>query len=180
MHKYVDRLPLSWPLKVTEIDDGTAAKIEATRSEMARIADLLDLVALGGLELNYRLRRGGGGQLHLAGRLKANVTQTCVVSLDPVETNFDVPIEVEFWPFDLIEELERQPEDLGSTDLFDRPEAITDGTVDLGSIVYETLATSLDPYPKREGASFEWSQQRSEAEGRESGPFEPLRQLKGR
>ena len=42
--------------------------------------------------------------------------------------------------------------------LLDWPEPIIDGRIDLGTVVYETLATSLDPYPKREGASFDWSQ----------------------
>jgi uncharacterized metal-binding protein YceD (DUF177 family) len=180
MDKDVDRSPLSWPLRITEIEEAAGARIEATRSEMAAIACLLDLKALNGLSFDYRLRRGSGARLHLTGRLKAHVTQTCVVSLEPVEASFDVPFEVEFWPAHLIEELGRQTEDPGSPGLFDWPEAIIDGTIDLGPIVYETLATALDPYPKREGASFEWSQQGSQTEGRESGPFAALKQLKGR
>ncbi len=46
----------------------------------------------------------------------------------------------------------------------------------LGPVVYETLATSLDPYPKSAGASFQWSQDGPEEH--ENGPFAGLKRLK--
>jgi uncharacterized metal-binding protein YceD (DUF177 family) len=101
-----------------------------------------------------------------------------VVSLEPVETAIDVPVEVEFWPAPLIEELERKAEDPGQSGLLDWPEAITDGTIDLGPMIYETLATTLDPYPKKAGVSFQWSEGPESAEGSESGPFAALKRLK--
>ncbi|MGH6832500.1 MAG: YceD family protein, partial [Methyloceanibacter sp.] len=115
------------------------------------------------------------------GRLRANVTQTCVVSLDPVEASLDVPVEVEFWPAALIEELERSAEEEGNLGLLDWPEAVVDGRIDLGPVIYETLATALEPYPKREGVSFDWSQDPSEeAPSAKSGPFAALAALKRR
>jgi uncharacterized protein len=119
--------------------------------------------------------------VHLTGRLHANVTQTCVVSLDPVEANLDVPVEVEFWPVSLIDELERSTEEPGNPGLLDWPEAVVDGRIDLGPVIYETVATALEPYPKREGVSFDWSQGPSEEAGSaKSGPFAALAALKRR
>ena len=156
MNSEADRAVLSRTVRVDDIRGGASGEIAVTKAEMDAIAGMLDLVALEGLTFNYRLDHGGGGRVHLTGRLHANVTQTCVVSLDPVEANLDVPVEVEFWPVSLIDELERSTEEPGNPGLLDWPEAVVDGRIDLGPVIYETVATALEPYPKREGVSFDW------------------------
>jgi uncharacterized metal-binding protein YceD (DUF177 family) len=172
---------LSRPLKIDEIRDGSNGKTEATEAELAAIARMLELVALKRLALSYRVDRAGTGRLRLTGRLQADVSQTCVVSLEPVETQLEVPVEVEFWPAALVEELDRNAEDGGSQGLLDWPEPVVDGQIDLGPVMYETLATALDPYPKRPGASFDWSQGAPAAAGEgRSGPFAALAALKAR
>lgn len=174
-----DRPPISRPLRVDDIRDGASGEIAATEAEMAASAHLLDLRRLEGLIFVYRLRHGAVGCLRLTGSLKAAVTQSCVVSLEPVEASLDVPVEVEFWPLSLIEELEASVEEPGSTGRFDWPEPIIDRKIDLGPVIYETLATALDLYPKREGVSFDSSQGAPEAAGaRQSGPFAALAKLK--
>lgn len=181
MNSEADRAVLARTLRVDEIRDGASGEIAATKAEMDAIARMLDLVALEGLTFVYRLDHGGGGRLHLTGRLHANATQTCVVSLDPVEANLDVPVAVEFWPVSLIDELERSTEEPGNLGLLDWPEAVVDGRIDLGPVIYETLATALEPYPKREGISIDWSQGLSEETGSaKSGPFAALAALKRR
>jgi hypothetical protein len=181
MKNEVDHAPLSRPLKVAEISDGASGEISASKAERQAIARLLDLIALAGLTFTYRLHQGGGGRLRLTGQLKADVTQTCVISHDPVDAHLDVPVEAAFWPAALIEALERSGEELGSHELVDWPEPIVDGKIDLGPLIYETLATALEPYPKLEGASFDWSQDEpGKQESAESGPFAALAALKRR
>jgi uncharacterized protein len=181
MNSEADRAVLSRTVRVDDIRGGASGEIAVTKAEMDAIAGMLDLVALEGLTFNYRLDHGGGGRVHLTGRLHANVTQTCVVSLDPVEANLDVPVEVEFWPVSLIDELERSTEEPGNPGLLDWPEAVVDGRIDLGPVIYETVATALEPYPKQEGVSFDWSQGPSEEAGSaKSGPFAALAALKRR
>jgi len=180
MDKDADALPLSRKLRIADIEENAERRIEATGAETANIARLLDLVRLDSLSFDYRLRRGAGERIHLAGRLKARVIQTCVISLEPVEAVIDVPVEAEFWPTPLIEELEKKVEDLGQSGLADWPDAIMDGTIDLGPIIYETLATSLEPYPKRPGASLQWSPGAPETDPPETGPFAGLAKLKRR
>jgi uncharacterized metal-binding protein YceD (DUF177 family) len=173
---------LSRPLKLDDLKDGTSGATEATPAEIETIAGLLGLVALDGLAFSYRLDHRGGGRWHLTGRLAAKVVQTCVVSLDPVAVNLDVPVEVEFWPQALVDDLARQDaEESGTQGLLDWPEAVVDGRIDLGPVMYESLATALDPYPKREGVSFDWSQGAAEEAGQaETGPFAALAALKRR
>ena len=96
--KDADVPPLTRTLRLVDIEDNSEHRIAATQAEMANIARLLDLVSLDDLTLDYRLRRGAGGRVHLTGRLKAQVAQTCVVSLEPTEAVIDVPVEAEFWP----------------------------------------------------------------------------------
>jgi hypothetical protein len=77
--------------------------------------------------------------------------------------------------------LEKTSEKDPGASLLDWPEPIEDGTIELGKVLYETLATSLDPYPKKAGASFEWSEgPGGKAEAHGSGPFAALERLKRR
>ena len=182
MTNEADRAVLARPLKVDEIKDGTTGEIAATKTEMDAIARLLQLVALKRLALSYRFDHRGAGRLRLTGQLQADVTQTCVVSLDPVESSLDIPLELEFWPASMVAELERNAgEEPASQGLLDWPEPVVDGRIDLGPVIYETLATALDPYPKRAGASFDWSQAGPDQAGEgPSGPFAALAALKRR
>jgi uncharacterized metal-binding protein YceD (DUF177 family) len=173
-------LPLVRTLRVDEFKEGEERAIEVNRAERDAIAALLDLRALDRLTFTFRLHRRGQGRLALQGTLAAAVTQTCVVSLEPVESTLDVPVEVEFWPVPMIDDLASSPDEAASHGTLDWPEPIEGGKIDLGPVIYETLATALDPYPKREGVSFEWSEASStgvEPEQAES-PFAALKRLK--
>ena len=173
--------PLSRKFKADEIRDGASGEIVAQDAEMAAIVRMLDLARLDELVFVYRFQRSGEGRLRLKGRLKARLVQLCVVSLDPVETELDFPVEVEFWPGALVDEFVRSAEESGSHEILDWPEPIVDGTIDLGTVMYESIAMAIDPYPKREGVSFEWSQSRPEASNPgNGGPFAALASLKRR
>jgi len=181
MNNEIERPPLSRQFRLDEIRERASGTIDATAAERAAICRLLELKRLDGLTLTYRLLHTGAGRLRLKGQLKADATQTCVVSLDPVPALIDVPVEVEFWPAAMIEAELKREEASGSTMLANWPEPIKDGRIDLGPLIYETLATSLDPYPKREGVSFEWSQGADEpGQERKSSPFAALDRLKPR
>ena len=172
--------PLSRRFRADELKEGEECSIEANRAEREAIALLLDLVALDRLSFTVRFHRRGEGRLALRGTLGASVTQTCVVSLEPVESAIEVPVEIEFWPFHLIEDRAETVDEAASHGTLDWPEPVVDHKIDLGPVIYETLATALDPYPKREGVSFEWSEANVEAVGGEKaeGPFAVLKRLK--
>ena len=107
----VKSLPMK-PIEWTRTDVGSyrhsvgeERTIEINRAERETIAALLDLRALDRLTIVFRLNRRGQGRLALQGTLAAAVTQTCVVSLEPVESTLEVPVEVEFWPIPMIDDL---------------------------------------------------------------------------
>ena len=170
--------PLTRKIKLVEADDPTDKTIGIDDSERTAIMNLLDLGALDDVEFVYRLRRGGGRRIHLSGRLRASVVQTCVVTLDPVPATIDVPVEAEFWPPEKIAALQEQVDDPAQTGGMDWPEPIEGDAIDLGPLIYETLATSLDPYPKKPGAQFDWAKGQLDERMPQNGPFAALRSLK--
>jgi uncharacterized metal-binding protein YceD (DUF177 family) len=176
-----DRPPLSRIVRIDDLKDGEERAIEVTPSERAAIAALLDLVALDQLSFTYRFYRRGEGRFVLQGTLAASVTQTCVVSLEPMASALQVAVEIEFWPAPLVDQLAASAHETASHGMVDWPEPILEGKIDVGSVIYETLATALDPYPRRQGVSFEWPGE-AEAPGTEQArnPFAALAQLKPR
>ena len=153
-----DAAAVSRRLRVDDIEDGEDYATEASPSEREAIAKLLELVGLEALRFHGKFHFGGEGRLLLDGTLAARMTQTCVVSLDPIETALEVPVAAEFWPQARIEALAATADEAASHGILDWPEPIVDGRIELGALLYETLATGLDPYPRREGASIEWTE----------------------
>jgi uncharacterized metal-binding protein YceD (DUF177 family) len=87
-------------------------------------------------------RQGAGA--HVSGRVSALVGQTCVVSLEPIESKLDEAIDVTFGP----------PGAAARTDADEPPEPLVGGSVDLGALATEFLILGIDPYPRKEGAQF--------------------------
>ena len=122
--------PISKMLRVDELKDGEERSIEINRAERNTIAKLLELVALDDLRFTFRIHRRGEGRLAVSGTLAAAVTQTCVVSLEPVASTLEVPVEIEFWPRHLIEDRAETIDEAASHGTLDWPEPIIDGKID--------------------------------------------------
>ena len=108
------------------------------------------------------------------GRIQAAVTQSCVASAAPVEAVVDEPFELLFRPAPTPgrpdEEVELSPSELDIV--------FYDGAaIDLGEAVAETMALSLDPYPRAPEAdqALKAAGVKSEAE---AGPFGALAALR--
>jgi uncharacterized metal-binding protein YceD (DUF177 family) len=174
--------PLRSIIRIDSLKEGEERLIEVGEAERAEIAQLLELVALDRLDFACGFERRGQGRLFLRGSLSAAVTQTCVVSLEPVASALQVPVEVEFWPASSTEELVESTDETAHYGMLDWPEPIREGKIDLGPVIYETLATALDPYPRREGASVAWTGvgTESSAGDKAESPFAALERLKRR
>jgi uncharacterized metal-binding protein YceD (DUF177 family) len=144
--------PWSMPVAAEDIPE-TGLHIEAeapaeVRAQLVRLANLRDLPQLCAV---FDLTRRGGG-VHVAGRVKARVGQTCVVTLDPLESELDEPINLVFAP---PRESAAKGGDAGyGAPDEDPPEPLVDGKVDLGAIATEFLLLGIDPYPRKAGAEF--------------------------
>ncbi len=159
---------------VTKIGDaGLQHTVAAKPQEFAAIAAYLDLAALKSLNGEFKLDRWRGKGVRLTGKFSADVVQTCVVTLEPIETRIEAAFERRFLP---AEKIEREPEDDG--EIFvdplaeDPPEPLTH-ELDLGEILIEELALNLDPYPRKPGVAFAESAPEPKAN-----PFAVLAKLK--
>jgi hypothetical protein len=105
-----------------------------------------------------------------------------------VPSTLEVPVSAEFWPLRLLRQLEAKaqleakPDEPACHGMVDWPEPVRDGTIDLGPVIYESFATALDPYPRKEGADFAWHEEPSAESPAEKapGPFAALGKLKRR
>lgn len=172
--------PLDWSHLVTEIPDaGLVIDKTASDTERAALCAEYGLLSLTQLTSHYRISRLAGGGYRLTGHVRANVEQPCVVSLEAVADTLDEAFDVEFWP-------STGPLDWGTEDggqekrvLEGRDvEHVERGTIDAGRIVFETISSGLDPYPRKPDAAFEW-QDKAADEPQKTNPFAALSKLKG-
>lgn len=142
----------SAPIAVTEVPEtGRHVEISAdapTRRSIAEAAGLLDVPRL---TASFDLTPDGAGGLRVVGRVSATVVQTCVVTLDPLQSDIEEAVDLRFAaPKDpLVREA------VASMEEEDPPERLSDGKADLGVLATEFLLLGLDPYPRKPGAVFE-------------------------
>lgn len=170
------------PVLVDDIrDDGKSlVEVEATPAEREALAAAYDLPAIASLTAHLSLSKRGP-VIRVVGTLNARLTQICVVTMEPFDSDMSDDIELEFAPPAYVTEAwERlaQLEASGSTEEApEPPDQILDGKIDLGALTAEALALALDPYPKKPGAAFEGP---TDAGPRpEESPFAVLARLKG-
>ncbi|MEH2514346.1 uncharacterized metal-binding protein YceD (DUF177 family) [Nitrobacteraceae bacterium AZCC 1564] len=150
-------IPWSFPVAVAQLPEkGAHQNLEATAAQRDAIAVLAELPAVMEARAEFDLAHAPGGQVHVTGRVKARVEQTCVVSLDPVENDIDEPIDIMFAPPSQIPVSAKvvQSEEGDEFEIPDPPEPIVNGFIDLGVLAAEFLILGLDPYPRKPGAEF--------------------------
>ena len=153
-------IPFSRPVRVDALPkDGLQQVIEANPAERAALAEINDLPSIARLTADLRLTRAGRGAVRVRGEVYAEVTQTCVVTLEPIEAIVREAVDVRF--AEPAQEHRRGNLDapgvaeLIDLDSDDPPDAIENGRIDLGALAAEFLALGLDPYPRKPGAALD-------------------------
>ncbi|RVB12818.1 DUF177 domain-containing protein, partial [Mesorhizobium sp. M7A.F.Ca.CA.004.05.1.1] len=116
----------------------------------------------------------------ISGRVEADITQACIVTLEPVEAHIDEPVEALLLPED--SKLGRQGFDGGGEILLDAegpdsPETFSGDTIDVGALAEQYFGLAIDPYPRKQGASLNAG---SETEPAENEFQQKLRSLLGK
>lgn len=131
----------SRPVRIDTLGEGgRTIAIEADEAERVALAERFGLISLALLAADAALRRDGEAII-AEGRIRATVEQACVATGAPVPATIDEPFSLRFVPEGDAEEIELDVEDCDTIDY-------TGGAVDLGEAVAETLALSLDPFPR--------------------------------
>ena len=125
------------------------------------------------LEATFDVALHGRDGLHVTGRVTATVGQSCVVTLEPIESEVIEDIDLVLAPAAAPVIVE---EDGGKVEIaaVDAPEPLSGGTVDLGAIATEFLILGINPYPRKPGVVFEPPAAGADTDG----PFAALKALR--
>ncbi|MBR1128097.1 YceD family protein [Bradyrhizobium iriomotense] len=152
--------PWRAPVIVAQIPDtGLHRELEASAAERQAMADVAGVREILSAHASFDVVPKSGSRVQVTGHVRARVGQTCVVTLDPIESEIDEEVDLTFAPeaearrlSDLIEE---RQDDEEPPEVVDPPEAILNGVIDLGRLATDALFLAIDPYPRKEGAVFE-------------------------
>ena len=153
----VDSLPFSGP---------QICKIDCDDSEWTALAARFGFAAVARLSARLKVKRAGPGHWNVTGKLQAEVTQLCGVTGESVPESVDFTIEERY-----CRASEEGTDIVVSLDGF---EPLVDGAIDLGEVVAQTLAISVNPWPRSVDAPHSFAVGESEKEH----PFAGLAALK--
>ena len=188
-------LPWRVPVNVDEIpESGRHLELSADAATTVAVAKFADVNAVTGLHAAFDVTRRGRNGLRVVGEVRACVAQSCIVTLEPMETEIVEAVDVVYEPPKVVAvapastkasakasirdaakgEDSETVEVSFSSDEEDPPEPLVDGVADLGVLATEFLILAIDPYPRKPAAAFE----APETDTAESGPFAALAKLK--
>lgn len=147
----IPEMPWHVPLRVQEVpEDGCEIALSADEPTRAAIAAHVEVLALPRLEAKFEIAPSPGGGLHVGGAVSASVRQTCVVTLDPMTSEIDEPVDLTFAPAGT--RALAAAAEAGSGEEVD--ELDESGRIDLGALAVELLVLGIDPYPRKPEAVF--------------------------
>ena len=122
---------------------GLEQDVAASAAECRALALRLQLPAVASLSCRFRLSPPLAGQVAAEAELRAEVTQLCVLSLEPFEAVVSERFTLRFVP-EGAEEDDIDPESADEV-------GYAGDSLDLGETAAEQLALALDPYPRMPG-----------------------------
>ncbi|MFB9951109.1 DUF177 domain-containing protein [Rhizobium puerariae] len=153
-----DGSPFSYPVKVGHISaNPVTVHLEADARELEDLANIWQVLEVRSLKADLQIARWKKDGVRLKGRVEANIVQSCVVTLEPVESRIDEDFEQIFVPegsklarivTNDAAEMVLDPEGP------DLPEPFSGDTIDAGAAVTEFAALAIDPYPRKPGVEF--------------------------
>jgi uncharacterized metal-binding protein YceD (DUF177 family) len=136
LHRAIDA-PAEVRAKVLELVAGLASV-----RELPRLSALFDIARQ-------------GAHVRVTGHVRAHVSQNCVVTLEPLESDVEEAVDLRFAPASGDgPQLETEFSHDASDGSEEPPEPLRDGAIDLGAIAIEFLVLGINPYPRKPGAEF--------------------------
>ncbi len=179
-HQPTDSGPLSRRFDISTVRDLPATfTVTASEAECAALASEAGLKAIEAFSAAFDIVRDGQDGFRVTGTVRAQIRQTCVVSLDDISSRVEEPIDVVFLPE---AEVARMAAERGAEPAHrdeeetpdDLPDPIVGNRIDLGALAAEVMILGLDPYPRKPGVVFAEPEPPSAAE---VSPFAALKQL---
>jgi hypothetical protein len=171
-------LPLSHSYNLARLGNaGDEVHFAADSEQRSAIARWSGVVSVEKLEARVQISKISPTRFGLTFHLAADVTQSCVVTLEPVADHMERCFERELHFAGTVRH--KDPESQGvlvlDSDPEEGPEDIQSLHYDLAVPVLEEYALSLEPYPRRPGVEFT---PQTDAEAPPESPFAVLKGLK--
>jgi uncharacterized metal-binding protein YceD (DUF177 family) len=137
---------------------GAKQHLVASDAERASLIKDFDLLSLENVAADLDIAPWGQKGVKVGGRIRADVVQPCVLTLQPVPSRIDHRFSLSFLPADAIA---ADPKTVAEAEVIvvydeeDPPEPLEGNSIDFGPILAEQLALALDPYPRAPGATLE-------------------------
>ena len=179
----IQALPISQSYNLARLGNaGDQVTITADEAQRAAIASWTGIVSLQSFEAAVQIKKLSPNRFGLAFHLVADVTQACVVTLEPVPSHMDHSFSRELHftgpvrhrpasdhsAADSVSEVVLDAEEEG-------PEEIESLHYDLAAPLLEEFVLSLEPYPRRPGVEFA---PQTDGQERPESPFAVLKGLK--
>jgi hypothetical protein len=148
--------PVSFLAHVARLPhSGLPVTIEADAAQLAALASEHGLLSVENYRADLLVSPWKRHGVKVAGKVEADITQACVVSLDPVQAHIDEPVEGLFLPHD--SKLGRLGFEGGGEILLDAegpdaPETFEGDSIDVGALAEQFFGLAIDPYPHKPGA----------------------------
>ena len=156
-------LPLNHSYNLARLGNaGDDVRFAASETERAALAKWAGIVSVEKLDVRVQIKKLEANRFGLAFELAAEVTQSCVVSLEPVpgkiarafsrELVFVGPPRHKPAKAESEAVVEFNPDEGGEEE--EGPEEITSLHFDLAAPALEEFVLSLEPYPRKQGVEF--------------------------
>jgi len=170
-------LEFSRPFDISRIGpEGASETITATAEECQAIAARFGVEAVHSVSATIHIQPWKRGGFRARGEATANITQTCVVTLDP----FDAAVRAQLDQIFIAKTGRLAADDGEIVVSHDEDDIgyINDDEIELGEFAVEALCLELDPYPRKDGAELPVSSTETLADEPKANPFAVLKQLK--
>jgi hypothetical protein len=174
--------PVSFKASVTRLPQkGMPVVIDADERQRVALAAAHDLLSVERFHAELLVTPWKRNGVKVSGRVEADITQECVVTLDPLKATVGEEVESLFLPAD--SKLGRLGFEGGGeihvdAEGPDSPETFSGDTIDVGALAEEFFGLGIDPYPRSPGATLTSNDENEPPPGT-GGPLqEKLRQLK--
>ena len=170
-----DKAPLE---RFTDLDRlgqaGADVAIAVKGEDLARLAKWAKVESIEAFHADVGLKKISQSQFKLDYTLVADITQACVVTLEPVRSHIDRSFTRELHVASHLPMEKGGPLTLDAGD-DEVPEEIASPHFDLAGPLLEEFVLAIDPYPRAEGAAFEVPPEAADETGN---PFAVLKSLK--
>jgi uncharacterized metal-binding protein YceD (DUF177 family) len=146
--------PVSFRVNINRLPaKGMPVRIEADADKRAALAEAHGLLSVERFVADVLVTNWKSDGVAVNGRVEAEITQACIVTLEPLQARIDEDVESVFLPANskLMRMEDPSGELLIDPEGADVPEVLEGDSVDVGALAEEFFAVAIDPYPRKAG-----------------------------